>query len=65
MFASIHLFSLSGDGKFVYIVIAFVLALALGAACEYTDNFTVPALIHGAYNAVQFASAYLTATGGL
>jgi membrane protease YdiL (CAAX protease family) len=65
LFASIHLFSLSGDGKLVYIGIAFVLALVLGAAYEYTDNLTVPAVIHGMYNAVQFAGAYLTATGGL
>lgn len=65
LFASIHLFSLSGDGEFVYIGIAFVLALVLGATYEYTNNLTVPALVHGAYNAIQFASAYLTATGGL
>ncbi|MBX0324921.1 CPBP family intramembrane metalloprotease [Halomicroarcula sp. F13] len=65
LFASIHLFSLSGEGKLVYIGIAFVLALVLGAAYEYTDNLTVPAVIHGTYNAVQFAGAYLTATGGL
>ncbi|MFC7164840.1 CPBP family intramembrane glutamic endopeptidase [Halospeciosus flavus] len=65
LFASIHLFSLSGEGKLVYIGIAFVLALVLGAAYEYTGNITVPAMIHGAYNAVQFTIAYLTATGGL
>ncbi|WP_198668073.1 CPBP family intramembrane glutamic endopeptidase [Saliphagus sp. LR7] len=65
LFASIHLFSLSGEGKLVYVGIAFVLALVLGATYEYTDNLTVPAVIHGAYNAVQFASAYLTATGGI
>ena len=65
LFASIHLFSLTGEGKLVYIGIAFVLALVLGATYEYTGNLTVPALIHGAYNAVQFAGAYLTATGGL
>lgn len=65
LFASIHLFSLSGEGKVVYIGIAFLLALVLGAAYEYTENLTVPALIHGAYNAVQFAGAYIAATGGL
>ena len=65
LFASIHLFSLTGEGKVVYIGIAFVLALVLGATYEYTDNLAVPAVIHGAYNAVQFASAYLTATGGM
>lgn len=64
LFASIHLFALSGDGKVVYIGIAFVLALILGWSYEYTDNLTVPAVIHGAYNAAQFASMYLSATGG-
>lgn len=65
LFASIHLFSLSGEGKFVYIGIVFVLALVLGGIYEYTGNLTVPALVHGAYNAVQFAVAYLNATGGI
>lgn len=65
LFASIHLFSLSGEGKLVYIGIAFVLALVLGAAYEYTGNLIVPAVIHGTYNAVQFAGVYLSSTGGL
>lgn len=63
LFASIHLFSLSGDGKFVYIGIAFVLALVLGATYEYTENIVVPSIIHGTYNAIQFALAYVAATG--
>ncbi|WP_244605471.1 CPBP family intramembrane glutamic endopeptidase [Halorhabdus rudnickae] len=65
LFASIHLFSLTGEGKWVYVGVAFVLALVLGASYEYTDNLAVPAVIHGAYNAVQFASAYVEVTGGL
>jgi membrane protease YdiL (CAAX protease family) len=65
LFASIHLFSLTGEGKFVYLGIAFVLATVLGASYEYTENLTVPAMIHGAYNAIQFAVSYLTATGGV
>ncbi|WP_135306052.1 CPBP family intramembrane glutamic endopeptidase [Haloarcula amylovorans] len=65
LFASIHLFSLTGEGKLVYVGIAFVLALVLGATYEYTDNLAVPAVVHGAYNAVQFGSAYLTATSGI
>lgn len=64
LFASIHLFSLTGEGKLVYIGIAFILALVLGTTYEYTDNLTVPAVIHGTYNAVQFAGAYLKAAGG-
>jgi membrane protease YdiL (CAAX protease family) len=65
LFASIHLFSLTGKGKLVYVGIAFVLAIVLGVTYEYTDNLTVPAVIHGTYNAVLFASAYIAATGGL
>lgn len=65
LFASIHLFSLTGDGKLVYIGTAFVLALVLGTAYEYTGNLTVPAFMHATYNAVQFAGAYLTSTGGI
>ncbi|MDS0478388.1 type II CAAX endopeptidase family protein [Natrinema sp. 1APR25-10V2] len=62
LFASLHLFSLTGNGKLVYIGITFVLALVLGATYEYTENIIVPSLIHGAYNAIQFAFAYLAAT---
>ena len=62
LFASIHFFSLSGEGKFLYIGLVFVLALILGGTYELTQNLTVPALIHGAYNAIQFASLYLVTT---
>ncbi|WP_197052309.1 CPBP family intramembrane glutamic endopeptidase [Halobellus rufus] len=65
LFASIHLFSLTGEGKLVYIGTAFVLALVLGTAYEYTENLAVPAVMHATYNAIQFASAYLTSTGGI
>jgi membrane protease YdiL (CAAX protease family) len=65
LFASLHLFSLSGEGRLVYVGLVFVLALVLGGTYEYTGNLTVPAVIHGAYNAVQFASLYLATTGGL
>jgi membrane protease YdiL (CAAX protease family) len=64
LFASIHLFSLTGSGKWVYVGVVFVIALVFGATYEYTDNLLVPAVIHGAYNAAQFAAAYVAATGG-
>jgi len=63
LFGSIHLFSLSGEGKLVYVGITFCLSLFLGAIYEYTENLTVPALAHGAYNAAQFAVLYLSTTG--
>lgn len=65
IFASIHLFSLLGSGKIVYIAIAFLLALILGAIYEYTENLIVPAIVHGVYNAIQFAGAYIVTTGAL
>lgn len=63
LFAVVHLFSISGEGKLIYIGVVFGLALVLGGTYEYTDNLIVPSLIHGAYNAVQFGGAYLAATG--
>jgi membrane protease YdiL (CAAX protease family) len=65
VFAVVHVFSLQGQGKLVYITILLVLSPILGAAYEWTENLAVPALIHGAFNAVQFYVAYLGATGGL
>lgn len=65
LFAVVHVFSLSGPGKLTYILVVFGLALILGGIYEYTDNLVVPAFIHGTYNAVQFAFAYLQSTGGL
>ncbi|UPV76461.1 CPBP family intramembrane metalloprotease (plasmid) [Halorussus limi] len=65
IFAVVHVFSLQGSGKLAYIAILLVLSPILGAAYERTDNLAVPALIHGAFNAIQFYVAYLGATGGL
>jgi membrane protease YdiL (CAAX protease family) len=65
IFALVHYGSLAGSGKFAYLGVVFTLALVLGATYELTDNLVVPALIHGAYNAVQFGIQYLNATGGL
>ncbi|WP_423746326.1 type II CAAX endopeptidase family protein (plasmid) [Haladaptatus sp. SPP-AMP-3] len=65
IFAFVHFFSLQGAGKIVYLAILFVLSPVLGAAYEYTGNLVVSALIHGAFNALQFALAYLMVTGQL
>ena len=67
VFAAIHVFSLQGAGTGIlaYLGVLLVLSPIFGAAYEYTDNLVVPALIHGAFNAVQFYGAYLSATGGL
>jgi len=65
VFAAVHVFSLQGQGKVVYIAILLVLSPILGLAYERTENLVVPSLIHGAFNAIQFYAAYLGATGGL
>ena len=41
----------------------FALSLILGATYEYTDNLVVPALVHGAYDAIVFFAIYARATG--
>jgi uncharacterized protein len=65
VFAVVHYSSLVGSGRFAYIGIVFLLALILGASYQLTDNLVVPAMIHGAYNAFQFAIQYLSATGAM
>lgn len=49
--------------KLVYVAVAATLGIGLGALYEYTDTLVVPILVHGAYNAVQFAVQYLETTG--
>lgn len=44
------------------IVVIFTLSLILGWIYERTDNLVVPAIVHGVYNAILFASLYAVAT---
>ena len=60
LFAVGHATSLQGSGKIAYMGIVFVLSLILGLAYEQTDNLLVPAMIHGAYNALLFGIMYYT-----
>ncbi|QLC35667.1 CPBP family intramembrane metalloprotease (plasmid) [Halarchaeum sp. CBA1220] len=62
IFALLHVSSLSGEGKFVYLGGVFLVALVLGTAYERTGNLSVPVFIHATYNAIQFTVAYLTLT---
>jgi hypothetical protein len=67
LFASIHVLGFVGASAAAVVattaLIAF-LAVFLGALYEYTGSLVVPALVHGLYNATQFALVYLEATGG-
>lgn len=63
IFSSIHLPSLLGDGQFTTLAIIFALGGLLGVLYELTDNILVPIIVHGLYNAVQFAVQYASQTG--
>lgn len=43
----------------------FGISLVLGIVYERTENVVVPALVHGTYNAIQFAFAYVAITAGV
>ncbi|MXR40006.1 CPBP family intramembrane metalloprotease [Halobaculum sp. WSA2] len=49
--------------KLVYVAVAATLGIGLGALYEYTDTIVVPIVVHGAYNAVQYAVQYLETAG--
>jgi hypothetical protein len=48
---------------FTTLVRLFCLSLVLGVAYERTRNLVVPIVIHGTFDAVQFAALYITLTG--
>jgi hypothetical protein len=45
------------------LAIIFTLSLVLGTVYARTENLLVPAFVHGSYNAIVFATAYLDAAG--
>ncbi|WP_128476592.1 CPBP family intramembrane glutamic endopeptidase [Halorussus pelagicus] len=47
------------------LAVIFCLSFVLGATYLKTDNVTVPALIHGTYDAVVFGAMYLQLSGGV
>lgn len=61
LFAGVHALVLSGglDARTVTVAVLLLPSVAFGAAYEYTDNLTVPALVHGAYDATLFSVLYL------
>lgn len=65
LFALAHVLALQGGllATAASILAIFLLSLVLGAVYEYTGNIVVPALVHGAYNAIIFGALYATATG--
>ncbi|WP_416840297.1 CPBP family intramembrane glutamic endopeptidase [Haloferax sp. DFSO52] len=63
VFASIHLWSFSGEGMFVSLAMVFVLGSVLAVIYEKSGNLAVAALAHGLFNAVQFLASYAQVTG--
>ena len=65
LFSVAHVPALLGGGVPASLFILFLLGITLGYAYEYTNNLVVPILMHGAYNALLFATLYLRLTGAL
>lgn len=64
MFAPLHIIALTGslEAALTTIAILFVPSLVFGTVYELTDNFVVPSLVHGLYNATLFGLVYVAAT---
>ncbi|MFC7202715.1 CPBP family intramembrane glutamic endopeptidase [Haloferax namakaokahaiae] len=63
VFASIHVWSFSGDGAIISLLMVFILGSVLAAIYERSGNLVVVAVAHGLFNAVQFVASYLSVTG--
>ena len=61
-FGVVHYISLSGGSVAYTLVVIATLGIALGALYEWTENLLVPSLVHGLFNALQFAALYVSAT---
>ncbi len=66
VFAAVHFTAFLGQSPastLASLAIVFTLSLVLGALYARTDNLLVPAVVHGAFNAIQFALLYVEVTG--
>lgn len=62
IFAAVHLpaYDTAGGGEVMAsLAVIFGLSLVLGTIYERTENLVVPAIVHGLFNAIQFASLYV------
>ncbi|MCG1004093.1 MULTISPECIES: CPBP family intramembrane glutamic endopeptidase [Halobacterium] len=65
VFTAAHVLAYAGTGPGAVLVTLgrlFVVSLVLGVAYERTDDLFAPVFIHGTYDAVQFAMAYVAFT---
>lgn len=65
LFGVAHYAALTGSGKLTYIAVTILLGLVLGGIYELSDNVVVPIVVHGAYNAILFASQWVAAVDGV
>lgn len=66
LFAAVHVMALTGSltARINTIIILFFPSLVFGALYEYTDNLTVPALVHALYDATLFGILYVVIVFG-
>lgn len=62
LFAVVHIPAYGGLDSLPTIVGLFFISLVLGGLYEYTENLFVPIVVHGAFNAIQFAGLYFVLT---
>ncbi|WP_255170515.1 CPBP family intramembrane glutamic endopeptidase [Natrononativus amylolyticus] len=65
IFAAVHLpaYDTGGGGEIMAsLAIVFGLSIVLGIIYERTENLLVPSVVHGLFNAIQFASLYVYLT---
>ncbi|MXR21382.1 CPBP family intramembrane glutamic endopeptidase, partial [Halobacterium bonnevillei] len=67
VFTGAHLLAYAGSGAtpgavLVTLARLFVVSLVLGVTYERTDDLFAPVFVHGAYDAIQFALAYVAFT---
>jgi membrane protease YdiL (CAAX protease family) len=66
VFGLVHYVALGGSGsRWIYLAIAALLGLVLGAIYERTESIAVPVAIHGLWNAGQFLLVYAEVAGGI
>ncbi|SNZ12161.1 hypothetical protein SAMN06269185_1527 [Natronoarchaeum philippinense] len=64
IFVSIHLPNYGWTDGLPTLGVLFVVTMVWGYVYERTDSLFVPAMAHGAFNAVQFAALYASMTSG-
>lgn len=64
LFSMPHIIAIGGSTErtLAYLGVVFVLGIILGSVYEISDNLLVPAVVHGAYNAVTFFNMYMAVT---